>query len=220
MRSRIITLTSACVAAFAALTATGWGQVGTQYYAGTAKLGSAAMSFAVSDGRVYHFTFVNRCPGLRTGTPVPVTMRIVRGRFSYHDQQFTIAGRLLGNGTATGTERDVTGDCGSGLLTWTAHTTGRTVGPTSAQRAGILAAVGDPPAAAPCLNVRIAASNPTYGTVLFSSRRSCTRWIANGVSVYHRVRGNHWRVVFASSSYRCPVPHLPRSVQRDLGVCP
>jgi hypothetical protein len=101
-----------------------------------------------------------------------------------------------------------------------AHPTGRTVAPTSAQRAGILAAVGDPPAAAPCLDVRIAASNRAYGTVLFSSRRGCTRWIANGVSVYHRVNGNHWRVVFAASSYRCPVPRLPRSVQRDLGVCP
>jgi hypothetical protein len=220
MRFRMIMLTSACLVAFATLTATGWGQAGTQYYAGTAQPGTAALSFAVSNGRVYNFTFVNRCPGLSNGTPVPATMRIIGGRFSHRDRQFTITGRLLANGTATGTERDLTGDCDSGVLTWTAHTTGHTVGPTSAQRAGVLAALGDPPAAAPCLDVRIAASNAAYGTVLFSSRRSCERWITNGVSVYRRVNGNHWRVVFAASSYRCPVPRLPRSVQRDLGVCP
>jgi hypothetical protein len=94
-----------------------------------------------------------------------------------------------------------------------------TIAPTHAQRAGILKAFGDPPAAAPCLNVRIAASNHNYGTVRFRTRRSCEKWLANGVSIFERGKHNLWRLVFAGSSYKCPIAHIPRSVQHDLGVC-
>jgi hypothetical protein len=68
--------------------------------------------------------------------------------------------------------------------------------------------------------VEIAASNGNYGTVQFGQAAPCQRWIANGVTVFHRVSGNRWKLALAASSYRCPVAPLPTSVQRDLGLCP
>jgi len=95
-----------------------------------------------------------------------------------------------------------------------------TVTPTGAERAAILKAFGDPKAAAPCLVVRLAASNRDYGTVGFRGVRSCQRWAFNGVNVFKRNRDNRWKLIFAGSGYRCPVARIPRLVQRDLGVCP
>lgn len=218
MRQRIVGLVGGLVVAFAALSAVGWGRTTTRTYTGLA--GNAEMAFAVSGGTVSHFEFVNRCPGLATGTPVAATMPIRHGRFAYHTQQFTITGRFLSGGRATGTERDVTGDCDSGLLHWRARLSADTVAPTRAQRAGILTAFGAPKAERPCVAVLIAAANANYGTIRFSAASPCRRWLANGVTVFHRVSGRRWTVVFAGSAYRCPVAHLPRAVQHDLGVCP
>lgn len=97
---------------------------------------------------------------------------------------------------------------------------GKTTAPTKAERAAILEAFGDPAAASPCLNVRIAASNHKYGTVRFRTATACRRWAFNGVNVFKRAKHNHWRLVFAASAYKCPLARFPRSVQRDLGVCP
>lgn len=218
MRQRIVVLIGGLVAALAALSAVGWGRTTTQTYTGLA--GNAEMAFAVSGGKVSQFVFVNRCPGLATGTPVPATMAIRHGRFAYHTQQFTITGRFLSGGRATGTERDLTGDCDSGLLHWRARLSSDTVAATRAQRAGILTAFGAPKAEQPCVAVLIAAANANYGTIRFSAASRCQRWLANGVTVFHRVRANRWKMVFAGSAYRCPVTHLPGAVQRDLGVCP
>lgn len=95
-----------------------------------------------------------------------------------------------------------------------------TVAPTAAQRAGIVKAFGDPPQAWPCLTVRIAAANHNYASVRYKSSSTCMRWAFDGVNIIEHVRQNRWRVRFEGSSFACPLPHIPRSVQRDLGVCP
>lgn len=214
----IVALVGISAALGAASSATPVQQYLTQHYSGQAA--GAAMSFDVSDGKVQHFTFVNACPGDVNGTPVSAQMRISHGRFSYRDSQFTITGRFSASDLASGTERDVTGDCDSGILTWTARLVSGTITPTPAQRAGVLRALGDPPTADRCLQVQVAASNHSYATVRIISSKSCEKLQANGVSVYQRGSQGRWRLVFAGSAYRCPIAHVPQSVQRDLGVCP
>jgi hypothetical protein len=98
--------------------------------------------------------------------------------------------------------------------------TAKTIAPTPAERAAILKAFGDPAAADSCLVVRLAASNPDYGTVRFRHVSRCTRWAFNGVNVLKRRTDDHWKVVFEGSSFSCPVARIPRQVQRDLGICP
>lgn len=122
------------------------------HYEGQARAGQA-MSFDVSGGKVLDFTFVNACPGNADGTPVTARMRVANARFSYHDPQFTITGQLSGKRSASGTERDVTGDCDSEVLAWTASLVSGTVPPSPAQRAGVLQATGEPRAADRCLDV-------------------------------------------------------------------
>lgn len=95
----------------------------------------------------------------------------------------------------------------------------RTVAPTRIERAAILKAFGDPPAASSCLIVRLAASNHNFGTVRVWPSASCQRWAFNGVNVLKRGSSGHWKVVFEASAYRCPVPRIPRVVQRQLDVC-
>lgn len=97
---------------------------------------------------------------------------------------------------------------------------GKTIAPTKAERAGVLKSFGDPPRAWPCLVVRIAASNHNYGTVRFRMTHDCQKWAFNGVNVLERVGQSRWRIRFEASAYRCPIARVPRSVQRDLGVCP
>ncbi len=96
---------------------------------------------------------------------------------------------------------------------------GATVAPTPAQKAAIIKAFGDPPAASPCLTVRLAASNRNYANVRFRTVKKCRKWAFDGVNALKRINDNHWKVVFEGSSYRCPVAHIPRQVQRDLGIC-
>jgi hypothetical protein len=73
---------------------------------------------------------------------------------------------------------------------------------------------------AACLLVWLAASDHNYGTVRLRLTRSCEqRWGFNGVNVLKRGHDRHWTVAFEGSAYRCPVAHIPRQVQRDLGVC-
>jgi hypothetical protein len=97
---------------------------------------------------------------------------------------------------------------------------GRTTSPTSAQRAGLLKAFGSRSRAqSNCLITLIAASNRRYGTVRPRFQRSCTTYEFNGVNVYWNTSANHWKLVFAGSSYKCPVRGIPRQVQRDLAIC-
>jgi hypothetical protein len=97
---------------------------------------------------------------------------------------------------------------------------GGTVMPTAAQRNAIVHAFGDPASAVPCLNVGLARSDHAYATVRFRDKQSCLRWAFNGTNVLVRGTGGHWEVAFEGSSYHCPLPKIPRQVQRDLGVCP
>ncbi|HEY1778630.1 MAG TPA: hypothetical protein VGG41_20915 [Solirubrobacteraceae bacterium] len=92
--------------------------------------------------------------------------------------------------------------------------------PSASERSAIIHAFGDPPAASPCLIVRLAASDPDYGDVRFRMTKACVRWGFNGTNVIERGSAGRWSVKFEGSSYRCPVPAIPRSVQHDLGVCP
>jgi hypothetical protein len=94
-----------------------------------------------------------------------------------------------------------------------------TVSPTPVQKAAIVKAFGDPKSAISCLTVRLAASNHNYATVRFRTGRSCRKWAFNGVNALKRAKGRHWKIAFEGSAYRCPVAHIPRQVQRDLGIC-
>ncbi len=95
-----------------------------------------------------------------------------------------------------------------------------TVAPTTAQRAAILKAFGDPGAAAPCLIVRLAASDHNYATVRFRRTKGCQRWAFDGKNVIKRGKHGRWSIAFEGSAYGCPLPRIPLQVQRDLGVCP
>ena len=95
-----------------------------------------------------------------------------------------------------------------------------TVAPTRAQKAAVIKGFGDPTSASSCLTVRLAASNRRYATVRVRKASSCRKWAFNGVNALKRSKGSHWKVVFEGSAYRCPVAHIPRRVQRDLGICP
>lgn len=219
MRFRLLLPIAVVVMTVAVRGAAGVASTPTQQFAGRATNGEA-MSFAIANGAVSHFTFVNTCPGEINGTPVAAQMRIVNGHFSFRNAQFAIAGHFLWNGLAEGTEQDRTGDCDSGLLRWAAHPSPGTIAPTPHERAAMLRAAGEPALADTCLIVRMAASNPDYGTVVVRSTADCGRWRSNGVSVYVRSQHGRWRLVFAGSAYKCPIADVPRSVQRDLGVCP
>ena len=109
--------------------------------------------------------------------------------------------------------------CAAALLLATAAAAA-TVAPTASERAAIIRAFGDPPTAASCLTVRLAASNRAYGDVRFRDTHACLRWAFNGTNVLEDSATGKWRVRFEGSSYRCPLAHIPRQVQRDLGVCP
>ena len=97
---------------------------------------------------------------------------------------------------------------------------GATLAPTAAERAAILRAFGDAGAPRSCVTVRLAASNPRYGDVRPRTSAACVRWAFNGTNVLVRSGDGTWKVLFEGSSYHCPLPRIPRQVQRDLGVCP
>lgn len=106
------------------------------------------------------------------------------------------------------------------VLGFASGAAGATVAPTPAERSAIIRAFGDPASAAPCLIVRLAASDPGYGDVRFRATQACQRWAFDGANVLKRGRAGHWTVQFEGSSYHCPLARVPRAVQRDLGVCP
>ena len=111
------------------------------------------------------------------------------------------------------------GSVAAAAIAFPALAVGATVSPTPAQRAAIIKAFGDPKPASTCLIVRLAASNRNYADVRVRTAKSCQKWAFNGVNALKRVKDNHWKVTFEGSAYHCPVAHLPRRVQRDLGIC-
>ena len=98
---------------------------------------------------------------------------------------------------------------------------GKSFPPTDAQRAAILKAFGSrSKAQSNCMIVLLAASNHKYGTVRPHVNHACTKYEFNGVNVFKNTSGDHWKSVFAGSSYKCFLPNIPRQVQKDLAVCP
>jgi len=99
-----------------------------------------------------------------------------------------------------------------------------TVTPTKAERSAILKAWNNghrlSKAHAACLRVGLAASDHAYGTVHFRLTKTCEHYAFNGVNILRRASDDHWKIVFEGSAYHCPLPRIPRRVQRDLGVCP
>ncbi|HEY7967539.1 MAG TPA: hypothetical protein VID68_10960 [Solirubrobacteraceae bacterium] len=95
-----------------------------------------------------------------------------------------------------------------------------TVAPTASERVAIIRAFGDPASAGPCLLVRVAHADRSYGEVRPRLSTNCARWAFDGVNVLKRGSRGRWKVRFEGSSYHCPLPRIPRAVQRDLGVCP
>jgi hypothetical protein len=116
--------------------------------------------------------------------------------------------------------RKIAGLAAAGAAALPAVAIAATVSPTPAQKAAIVKAFGDPKSASSCLTVRLAASNHSYASVRPRQAKSCRRWAFNGVNALKRLRDDHWKIVFEGSAYRCPVAHVPRPVQRDLGICP
>ncbi len=106
------------------------------------------------------------------------------------------------------------------VLAFASGAAGATVAPSAGERSAIIRAFGDPAAAAPCLIVRLAASDRGYGDVRARATQHCLRWAFDGTNVLKRGRAGRWTVQFEGSSYHCPLPRIPRAVQRDLGVCP
>ncbi|HEY2161652.1 MAG TPA: hypothetical protein VGH24_10125 [Solirubrobacteraceae bacterium] len=98
---------------------------------------------------------------------------------------------------------------------------GKTSPPSDAQRAAILKAFGSrSKAESNCMVVLLAASNHKYATVRPHVNRACTKYEFNGKNVFKNTSDNHWKSVFAGSSYKCFLPNIPHQVQRDLAVCP
>jgi hypothetical protein len=97
------------------------GDDGVVRYIGETEKGGR-VSFRVTDGtHVRRFRFVNRCGAdSRLGTRVPGPMRIGDVSFSRDGRQFRIFGRFYAGGEVRGRARNVTGDCDSGRLKWTA----------------------------------------------------------------------------------------------------
>jgi hypothetical protein len=121
MRNRVlVVLGSTALACGSGATALATSAV-NHYTGGAGAADSYHMSFSVVHHEVVHFTFVSRCAGTAHGITVPAKIPIHKGKFAYHDKQFTITGRFLPHGMARGTERDRTGDCDSGLLDWSAR---------------------------------------------------------------------------------------------------
>ena len=82
--------------------------------------------------------------------------------------------------------------------------------------AGVAAASGYP---LPCLSVTIAATDHSYARADFNRSSACGRYDGSATAIFHR-SGGIWRAVLNASSYRCPLPDVPREVQTELAVCP
>ncbi len=97
----------------------------------------------------------------------------------------------------------------------------KTSPPSDAQRAAILKAFGSRTRAqSNCMVVLLAASNHKYATIRPHVDHACSKYEFNGTNVFKNTSDNHWKRLFEGSSYRCPLPNIPRQVQHDLAVCP
>ena len=87
-------------------------------YRGASSQGS--ISFTVTANRVVGLRFASICPSdSAAGVLVARSIPLRRGTFVHRDVQFTVRGQIGTHG-ASGTARNVTGDCDSGTLRWRA----------------------------------------------------------------------------------------------------
>lgn len=94
---------------------------------------------------------------------------------------------------------------------------GATVGSAPAGVAAAIAAAYHYPRA--CLNVTIAAGDPSYARARLDRASPCWRYGVYVTAIFHRV-GGAWQQVLDANSYPCPVSWLPPVVQTQLSVCP
>lgn len=92
-------------------------------------------------------------------------------------------------------------------------------GVSGSQKAAIVHAVSGTSVPVVCDQVFVSTISRFWATVEFGPTRGyssfCQQYGSNGVTILHHVRAR-WRVVGGGSSIRCPVPGLPRSIERDL----
>jgi hypothetical protein len=74
-------------------------------------------------------------------------------------------------------------------------------------------------AQAACLTARVAVSNHNYATVRFDTAKSCQKYAFDGVNVLKQGTHDRWKVLFEGSSFSCPLPKIPKSVQHNFGIC-
>lgn len=99
------------------------------------------------------------------------------------------------------------------------------------QKRALMRASGDSRVPAHCITARISTADPSFAEVYFTGLwgpgqrmpRGCERYAANGVSILQN-RARRWHAVTAGSSFvtstgRCQVPHVPRSVVEDFRLC-
>jgi hypothetical protein len=91
--------------------------------------------------------------------------------------------------------------------------------PKATERAALAQAMKVPQR---CLKMRVATvrSGWASATLKVPLPRSCQRYAADGIVVWHK-RGDVWRMQFAGSSWKCPIKGLPEAVRKDLKLgCP
>jgi hypothetical protein len=80
--------------------------------------------------------------------------------------------------------------------------------------AGVAAAYGYPPS---CLSVRISVDR-AFARADFARATSCGIYSGFPTALFRRFDGE-WHPVLYTFSYPCPVPSVPRAVQRELTLC-
>ena len=89
----------------------------------------------------------------------------------------------------------------------------------------IVAALGDSGVPSVCFAVRVALANEDYALVRMSGHSGCARYqermpfVPQGLIIMERI-DHRWGAAFAGSAgVPCPLPAIPRNVQKALHVC-
>ena len=86
--------------------------------------------------------------------------------------------------------------------------------PTASQRAAIAERLAFPPR---CAIIWISSVSSSWASFSTSTRKSCVKYAANGVTILHH-KHFRWHQVTAGSEFSCPVPHTPANVVADLRI--
>jgi hypothetical protein len=60
-------------------------------------------------------------------------------------------------------------------------------------------------------DVLLAAANHKYATIRPHVNHACAKYAFNGTNVFKNTSDNHWKRLFEGSSYRSPLPNIPRA---------